>query len=219
MDQSKRVKAVFDSHAALYQEKYMAVDLYHDALDIFCQSLGKETARILDVACGPGNITQYLLQQHPNYDILGIDLAPKMLELARINNPSARFQLMDVRDIRQLKTRFEAVVCGFCLPYLSKEAALSFLEDMASVLEPGGVFYLSTMEDDYSLSGLEKPSSGEGPGVYMYYHQADYLTAALEKLGFELIYLHRQQYPEAKRDSTLDLLMIARRSLEKQRFF
>jgi len=212
MDQTKMVKAVFNDYAELYQEKFMATDLYHNALDLFCNAMKSGKADILEIACGPGNITQYLLQQNPSFNILGIDLAPKMLDLARINNPSATFQLMDARDISQLKPSFDGIVCGFCLPYLSKAEALAFIQDAASLLKPGGCLYLSTMEDDYHLSGLEVSNSGKGPAIYIYYHEEDYLKAALEEAGFEIIALKRQKYPEAKRPSTQDLLVIGRKS-------
>jgi len=189
MDQTKMVKAVFNDYAELYQEKFMATDLYHNALDLFCNAMKSGKADILEIACGPGNITQYLLQQNPSFNILGIDLAPKMLDLARINNPSATFQL-----------------------YLSKAEALAFIQDAASLLKPGGCLYLSTMEDDYHLSGLEVSNSGKGPAIYIYYHEEDYLKAALEEAGFEIIALKRQKYPEAKRPSTQDLLVIGRKS-------
>src|SRR5690349_18694421 len=99
MDRTKMAVDIFNKHAQIYQHKYMDVSMYHDTLDAFCNSIPKHNAQILEIACGPGNITQYLLQQRPGFNILGTDLAPNMLELARANNPEAKFKEMDGRNI------------------------------------------------------------------------------------------------------------------------
>ena len=85
MDRSQQAAAAFDKNAVLYQDRFMDFELYNDTFNLFCVHVLTENAHILDLACGPGNITKYLLQQRPDFKILGIDLAPKMIELAKVN--------------------------------------------------------------------------------------------------------------------------------------
>ncbi|MEZ2440338.1 trans-aconitate 2-methyltransferase [Chitinophaga sp. RCC_12] len=207
MDKLQQAINVFDKRAVQYQDKFMDVALYHDSFDLFCNNIPKHEAAVLEIACGPGNITRYLLQQRPDIHVLGIDLAPNMLELARSNNPPAEFLLMDARDILQLNKLFDGIMCGFCLPYLSREEAVKMIGDTARLLAPGGVFYISTMEDDYARSGIQRSSAGDE--LYMYYHQADYLVNALEENGFKIMDLQRKQYPAADGSITTDLIIIA----------
>jgi len=75
-----------------------------------------------------------------------------MLALAKKNNPTAEFQLLDSREILKLNKTYDAIMCGFCLPYLTKEEAIQLMEDAAKILNANGVIYISTMEDDYSKS-------------------------------------------------------------------
>ena len=124
MDKTKLAVDVFDKLANLYQAKFMDVSLYHDTFDMFCNNITKQNADVLELACGPGNITHYLLSKRSDFKLLGTDLAPNMIELAKINNPSAQFQLLDSRDIRKLNKTYDAIMCGFILPYLSKEDAI-----------------------------------------------------------------------------------------------
>ena len=91
MDQNKIAVDVFNKLANTYQDKYMHVDLYKDSFDFFCQNIKTENTAILEIACGPGNITKYILDKKPDLKILGIDLAPNMIDLAKVNNPSAEF--------------------------------------------------------------------------------------------------------------------------------
>lgn len=198
----------FNKRAREYQDKYMDVSLYHDSFDVFCNAIKKENAEILELACGPGNVTRYLLNKRPDFRILGIDLAPNMLDLARKNNPEAGFQLMDCRDIGRINNKYHGIAGGFCLPYLSKEESVQLIRDAAGLLKPDGLLYLSTMEDDYSRSGIQTSSYGDQ--AYIYYHRADYLVAALEANGFEVIELQRKEYAAPDGTKTTDLVIIAR---------
>jgi 2-polyprenyl-3-methyl-5-hydroxy-6-metoxy-1,4-benzoquinol methylase len=209
MDKTKIAVDVFNKLADLYQTKFMDVSLYHDTFDIFCNNITKQNADILELACGPGNITHYLLSKRSDFKLLGTDLAPNMIELAKINNPSAQFQLLDSRDIRKLNKTYDAIMCGFILPYLSKEDAIQLIKDAAFILNSGGVIYISTMEDDYSKSGFKKGSTGDE--IYMHYHQADYLTEALMEAGFTVIDVQRKTYPAADDSTVVDLILIAKK--------
>jgi 2-polyprenyl-3-methyl-5-hydroxy-6-metoxy-1,4-benzoquinol methylase len=202
---------VFNQCATAYQEKFMDVDLYNDSFDWFCYGIITENATVLELACGPGNITRYLLKKRHDFKILGTDLAPNMIELAKINNPTAEFQLMDCRDIAKINKKYDAIMCGFALPYLSKEEAIQLISDASKILNPNGVLYLSTMiETEDDKSGLKSSSSGEFQ-TYIHYHQTEYLVQALEDNGFKINHLQHQNYPTTDGTKTIDLLIIAQK--------
>ncbi len=83
MDKTKIAVDLFDKHAEEYQNKFMHFDLYDDTFDIFHKNIQVQNAKILDIACGPGNITRYLLNHRQDLQIVGIDLSPKMIALAK----------------------------------------------------------------------------------------------------------------------------------------
>lgn len=207
MDHNPIAVELFDKYASEYAGKFMDVSMYHASLDALCAAISKQNASVLEIACGPGNVTQYLLNQRPDLQILGTDLAPKMLALARQNNPHAKFQLLDGRAISQLQQQYDAIVCGFFLPYLTKEEAIQFIADAATILRAGGVLFVSTMEDDYSTSGWRKGSQGDE--IFMYFHEADYLLQALADNDFEVLDLLRQAYPPTGEATATDLLVLA----------
>lgn len=205
MDHTPNAVAIFDKLAHVYQDKYMDTSLYHTSFDLFCSSITTYGAGLLEVACGPGNVTRYLLDQRPDFKITGTDLAPRMLELARENNPEAAFRQMDCRYIGELDEQYDALMAGFALPYLSREEAIQFIRDAGQLLKQGGILYLSTMEDEYSKSGFRASSSGDQ--IYMYFHEAAYLVKALEDNGFRLISQQRQPFPGE--EAVTDLILIA----------
>ena len=148
----------FDEFAEEYASRFDNVSGYFDQLSWFVSQIKTSSPAILELACGPGNVTKFLKNHFRESRILAVDLAPKMIGLARKALPEADFRVMDVRDISSIPERFDAVMCSFCLPFLSKDDAAKLIADCSALLNPGGVIYLSTMEGDESRAGYEKTS-------------------------------------------------------------
>ncbi len=201
----------YNNAAKNYQDKVMGMDLYDDTYDMFCNLIEKKNAEIFEIASGPGNVTKYLLSKRPDFKITGSDIAPNMNRLAKINNPKADFLLMDCRDIEMLGRKFDAIMCGFCMPYLSKEECRKLISDTSKLLNPNGLLYFSTMEDDYDKSGFETTSFSGPDQVYIYYHQADYLMDCLTDNGFQIIEMQRKDCPEPDGTFFTDMIFIARK--------
>ncbi|MFK5973368.1 MAG: hypothetical protein QM485_08815 [Flavobacteriaceae bacterium] len=61
MDTSKISVAIFDKYADKFQSEYFGSNLYNNSFDFFCDLIKTRNATILEVGCGPGNITKYVL--------------------------------------------------------------------------------------------------------------------------------------------------------------
>lgn len=207
MDQSQKAVSVFDKVAQLYQDKYMNVDLYATGLDLLCDLL-PPNAHILELACGPGNVTRYVLDKRPDLQIVGTDLAPNMLKLAQSNNPEARFEIMDCRDIPTRESNYDAIIFAFCLPYTSKNETLKMIADAARKTNPNGLIYISTIEDNYTQSRLMTGSTGDQ--IFIHFHESGYLVEALEHAGFAIKHLERIRYQSGENDIT-DLIIVAQK--------
>lgn len=211
---NNRIKETIDTYnvsAKQYQEKFMEMDLYNETYDTFCTLTKNSNAKILEIGTGPGNVVKYLLSMQPGFNVFGIDLSPNMIELAKQNNPQAAFAVMDCRDIHTIDRKFDGILSAFCLPYLSKEESLTLISDASQLLEPDGLFYISTMEGNYDKSGYETTSFSGENRVFIYYHQADFISDCLTKSGFELVDLQRKQYPEPDGSYLTDMIFIARK--------
>ncbi|MEZ4755730.1 MAG: methyltransferase domain-containing protein [Flavobacteriales bacterium] len=207
-DHFERVQRVFHSAADDYVEAFMDVSRYHAALNTFLGSLPPR-AQVLEVGCGPGNITRYLLDQRPDLQILGIDLAAAMVERARQHCPEARFMQQDARQVEPSLGLFNGVVCGFLLPYLSEPDAQAFFHTVNRLLAPQGSFYLSTMEDDPAKSGMKAASSGKYEAIHQQFYQAEQLQQLLRTAGLRTVHMERASYPDARGENVTDLLLLA----------
>ena len=208
LDKNKISVDTFNRLAEKYQQKYMDFDFYTDTYDAICNLVEDDNAVILDIACGPGNIARYLKNKRPGFRIDGIDLAPRMVELARANNPTANFEVMDCRDIASIGKKYDAVISGFCTPYLDRDEVAKLIADVRGLLNDNGVFYLSTMEDAYEKSALQTSDSGES--VYIYYHQLGFLEHCLAASGFSVVDTRRKHFPAESGPPVTDLFIFSR---------
>ena len=207
MDRYTETFETWNKLATLYEDKFMNLDLYNDTYDGICNSITGDKAKILEIGCGPGNITKYLLSNRPDFNIFGIDNAPNMVELAKKNNPTASFAIMDCRVISGLETQYDGIVCGFCLPYLSHTDCEKFIADCSLLLNENGHLYLSFVEGEPDTSDFQVGSGGDR--VYFYYYKPDWLTEQLQKNNFDQIQVFKVQYQRAEDKMEMHIIMTA----------
>jgi SAM-dependent methyltransferase len=208
MDHCAITASAFHKHAETYRDKYMDLTMYDDYYRVFCDALRPGPARVLDAACGPGAVARYLKARRPELDLLGIDLAPRMVELAREAVPLARFAVHDCRCLAELQAPFDGIICAFGLPYLSTNEATAFIRAAGQALVTGGVLYLSTMLGTPEESGVQRSSTGEQ--VYVYFHSEEQIIGSLHARRFVILNQAKIPSPAAASKKTTDLLVIAK---------
>lgn len=207
MDKYIETFETWNKVAKLYEDKFMDLDLYNDTYDRFCELLLKENPSILEIGCGPGNITKYLMAKRPDFEILGTDISPNMIELAKTNCPITRFEIIDSREIENIKNKFDGIVCGFCIPYLSELDLEKFIVDCESLLNENGIIYLSFVEGEKEKSGYLKGSSGDR--TYFYYHNLENVTNQLKRNNFKKKNLIRKSYTKNDKTEEIHIIIIA----------
>jgi ubiquinone/menaquinone biosynthesis C-methylase UbiE len=201
----------FDEFASEYAHRFMNIDSYQKHFDKFCDLLHTKEPKILELGCGPANVTRFLKQKFPVSKIIAIDLAPRMIDIARQKVTDVDFRVMDVRNIKMLEFQFDSIMCSFCLPFLSKSDTDKLISDCSDKLNPNGVLYLSTMEGDASKAGFESTSFSGESKVYFNYHLQSDIEKSLVNSGFLIEYSTRQDYKESDWSITIDLILIARK--------
>ena len=128
--------------------------------------------RVLDAACGSGGHALWLARQ--GYDVVGADVSPVMIALARqkaaaagLDVPFAVAALSDLQPLAhvsqplapnpQPSTHFDAVLClGNSLPHLlTQDDLVAALQGMAGMLRPGGALVLQNL--NYDLRWQKQP--------------------------------------------------------------
>jgi len=133
--------AVFSRHAEAYQrrlEDIMARGEARGRTRVIELAAARPGMRILDLACGPGNLSRRLAAQVASGgEVIGVDLAPGMIALARAADiPNARFEVMDIEQLSFADATFDGAVCGHGLQF-APDLGLA-LREARRVLKAGG---------------------------------------------------------------------------------
>jgi trans-aconitate 2-methyltransferase len=65
-------------------------------VDLLARVGADDPASVVDLGCGPGNLTALLRDRWPRADVLGIDSSPEMV--AKADLPDVRFEVADLRE-------------------------------------------------------------------------------------------------------------------------
>lgn len=100
--------------------------------------------RVLDLGCGDGRLLSLVLDAHGEVaDAIGLDNSSPMLARARAEFAADHRVTVHEHDLDEPLPEvglFHAVVSGFAIHHLSHDRKRSLLNEVVTVLRPGGVF-------------------------------------------------------------------------------
>jgi trans-aconitate 2-methyltransferase len=156
--------------------------------------------RVVDLGCGPGNLTRLLAERWPDAEVVGLDLSPEMVDRARADLPGVRFDVADLRDWRPDRP-VDVLISNATLQWVPDHLAL--LPRLVEQVAPGGwlAFQVPGNVDEPSHTArhdlaTEAPYAAHTAGVAVPdAHDAGTYLAALADLGcevdaWETTYLH-----------------------------
>ncbi|NJC30578.1 2-polyprenyl-6-hydroxyphenyl methylase/3-demethylubiquinone-9 3-methyltransferase [Xanthomonas arboricola] len=115
-------------------------------LDYVSARLGLAGARVLDVGCGGGLLSESMARL--GVQVTAIDLAPELVKVARLHSLESGVQVdYRVQSVEDLAAEqpgsFDAVTCMEMLEHVPDPTAI--IRACASLLKPGGKLFLSTL--------------------------------------------------------------------------
>ena len=121
--------------------------------------LGPRAGLILDAGTGPARIPILMVQQRPQWQVIGIDLAQSMLEVGQKNieqsglQSQIQLELVDAKQLPYPDAHFDMVVSNSLVHHLPHP--LPFLRELKRVLKPNGGILLRDLMRPDSLETLE----------------------------------------------------------------
>jgi ubiquinone/menaquinone biosynthesis C-methylase UbiE len=126
-------------------------------IDDFLKCTSLRSGNILDIACGPGLLSKELGSRNAAFRVIGIDISPAALSLARKNTRGQKNISFTKASVYRLPFKdgaFEAVI--------SKDSVHHFdhiskaLSEMLRVLKPGGYLYVQDMRRDLPMYLIQR---------------------------------------------------------------
>ncbi len=124
-------------------------------------TLGQRRPLVVDLGCGPGSLAARLAERLPRAEVVGVDMDPLLLELARTHHASAaRYVDAEIgadgwTDALALGRPLDAAVSTTALHYLPEPVLRRTYVQLAALLRPGGAL----------VNGDHLPQSGAVPGA------------------------------------------------------
>lgn len=176
----KSVRLGYNKIALKYNETRNRFDNKTE-LEYFANLL-PENARILDAGCGAGiPVTKFLVER--GYSVTGIDISTKMLEIARIQVPKAKFIEGDMTKSSLPDESFHGIVSLYAVIHVPREKHKKVFQNFYRLLRPNGILFLCTGPEEW------EGTDGYLEGVEMFwsYPSPENSLSWLLDAGFEII--------------------------------
>ncbi|MFF7205546.1 MULTISPECIES: class I SAM-dependent methyltransferase [unclassified Streptomyces] len=202
-------RASYDADATSYADEVRnllaELPAEREAMALFAEwVLARGGGPVADVGCGPGRITAHL--RNLGVDAFGIDLSPRMIEVARREHPGLRFEVGSMTQLDLADGTLAALVAWYSIIHVPDDAIGAVLAGFRRVLRPGGLLLLGFHVGDASPP---KPrEDGESwPESYVRRRRPSQVAAWLDEAGF-IVETHPTLTSAAR---TLGGVLLARR--------
>lgn len=173
--------AFADEYAEHIQTRLADRPLSRAMLTAFAD-LARAAGPVADIGCGPGPVTAFL--HDLGVDVTGIDLSPRMLDIARRTHPHVRFTEGTMTALDLADHALGGVVSWYSLIHIPPPEQPAVLAELHRVLAPGGHLLLGFQIGDT----VKHYDDAFGHAVSLDFHRLDpdALTALLGDAGFEV---------------------------------
>lgn len=129
----------FTEAAQVYESGHAGIyEICKDDYPQMLEELQREPFEdVLDVGCGTGAVLELLNGEYPNKRLVGLDLTPGMIDVARAKQlDNVRFVVGDAEALPFGSQSFDAVLCSNSFHHYPHPE--KFFSEAARVLRPGG---------------------------------------------------------------------------------
>lgn len=135
------------------------------SFEFFCKGLSNN-ARVLDIGCGTGVPFAQLLVER-GYQVVGIDISSRMVQLAKKNVPQATFRELSMTDL-DYEEEFDGIVASYSMLLLDPPRFKNVAQKIVNSLKKRCMFYLSLNEPNEEDSNVDEEAVVEIMGETMY---------------------------------------------------
>jgi len=144
----------------------------------------KEMGNVLDLGCGSGRDAKTFSEL--GYRITGIDLSKKMIDVAKLNAPLAKFKCMDIRQLNFQNESFDGLWAVASLLHLPRRDVPGCLAECYRVLKTGGLIYVGVKQGRGNTFQPDKRYGKDSFKLYTLFQRQE-LERLMNSAGFQIV--------------------------------
>jgi SAM-dependent methyltransferase len=192
MTMTDATRAGYDAVAADYAKHYLD-ELANKPIDRALLDLLLQASPVADIGCGPGHVARYLHDRGAHS--LGLDLSPRMIDIAARTHPGIDFKVADMRALPVADQSWGGIVAAYSIIHVPPPELPAVFAEFHRVLRPGGLVLLG-FHLGSELRHLDDWWDHAVSLDFQFYERAP-VEAALTAAGFIVdAYLERRSYPQ-----------------------
>lgn len=207
-------RAVYDATAGVYTAAVgTEVNATFEApidralLMAFVESLKAAPGRVADVGCGPGRVAAFLSAH--GLDVVGVDVSPSMLAIARDAHPSIPFEDGQLTSLPFGDESLAGAVCWYSVIHTPPGELVGAFAEIERVLVRGGHVLLAFQAGDGGPVHREN-AYGTGLTLTNYRHNPDEVATSLVDAGLH-VHARAIREPELDHEMTPQAFIVARK--------
>jgi 2-polyprenyl-3-methyl-5-hydroxy-6-metoxy-1,4-benzoquinol methylase len=182
-DKNKIVESGYNQIAPIYHAKRLAKkeinNKYFDELFHYFPASG----RLLDLGCGGGQpLTAYFAEK--GFDITGVDISRKMIEIAHGQIPQGNFFVSDMTECEFAEAEFDVIVSAFAIIHVPQEKQFSLFENIFKWLKKDAVAFLILAANDVP----EWIENFYGAKMYWSHFGSEKYKDIINEVGFQMLW-------------------------------
>ncbi|MDN4599261.1 class I SAM-dependent methyltransferase [Leifsonia virtsii] len=138
---------VAEDYAALLRDELAQSEHDRAMLGVFAEQVSRAGGGLVgDLGCGPGRIAGHLagLGLH----VVGVDLSPRMVEVARREHPALRFEVASMAALPFADAELAGALAWYSVIHTPEERQPELYAEFARVVRPGGPLLLAFQVGD-----------------------------------------------------------------------
>lgn len=187
MDKKEMVKVGYNE-AAETLEKIFGIDREEEEEEVKVlsdfSSRIPSNSRVLDAGCGNGAYSRILSE---TFEVIGVDISEKQIELAIQNTPKAEFFCQDMTKLTFPDEYFNGILAYYSIIHVPREEHHELLKDFHRMLQINGNILMTfhSSDDPESYDG-----DFFGTGAKMFWSGFDETTnlKMVQDIGFKIIW-------------------------------
>ena len=188
MKQRSAIIQGYNKTSSQYAEEYIN-ELAGKSLDrLILQRFvveNKEKGKMLDIACGPGQTTQFL-QKCGVVDLLGVDFSSGMIAQAQqLSGNTIEFQVEDMLNFSFADATFGSAICFYGIVHFTYADLTLALTEIKRVIQPSGQFLFS-FHIGQEVVSLDE-FLGKSVKMDFYYFEVEQVLEILKRIGWKVV--------------------------------